>query len=135
MKFNLIENPRTFYEDFYEDFKNDFLNSQYNISDLRKKYNLSFHQYNKLRKLVCEETGLKSKPTKNFRQKKVIEDNTYIRQIYGKWGILKVINKKVIYYGYYDDINVARYIRDRLIECNWDKSYLHEIQNDAKKIF
>ena len=46
------------------------------------------------------------------------------KTVNGRFKIRKSINGKVVYFGTYDTFSEACVVRDRLIECGWDKSIL-----------
>ena len=88
---------------------------------------------------VLEETGLSKKPSKTMKNTStsIITDNTYIRQYKsGYYYILKKINGKRHHFGYYNDLDTVRFVRDELIEHDWDIGYhdfLREKYNGMKR--
>lgn len=132
IKFNIVEGHQT-EEHIYNDFKKDFLNPKNTIPDLLKKYDISSNKYNKLRKKVCEETGLKSKPSTNNNKRTILTDRAYIHKHRAGWAIIKNINNKRIYYGTYKDLEYAKKIRNALIKYSWDKSKLNIIKQNIIK--
>lgn len=65
------------------------------------------------------------------RESRFNNEDHHIHKSYGKFNIRKTRNYETTGYGTYDDIRVARRIRDRLILCNWDKSQLKSIVDDV----
>ena len=57
------------------------------------------------------------------------------KTVKGKFRIRKSINGKVVYFGTYDTFNEACVVRDRLIECGWDKSILLTEEDKIKEYY
>ena len=94
--------------------------------DLKKKYVLTPRQF---RKLV--ENIERKKPIKRKKSKMKRTIRTYFNEPYisidantGKYAIRK--NKT--YYGLYDSLDIAKEVKEKLIEENWDKSKLNDIR-------
>lgn len=58
--------------------------------------------------------------------------NIYLKQ--NRYRIVKYVNGKQVYFGSYKNHAEAEIIRDKLIECNWDKKRLPEFQIKAKEM-
>ncbi|WP_405316217.1 hypothetical protein [Methanobrevibacter sp.] len=54
----------------------------------------------------------------------------YYDKIWGRYRIQKVINGRKISYGTYDTLEEAILVRDKLMECDWDKKQLQEIKDE-----
>lgn len=140
VNFRIVEcNEKNDLEGIYSEFKEDFLNPNITVSRLYSKYGLSYRKYSLLRERVLEETGLSKKPSKTMKNTStsIITDNTYIRQYKsGYYYILKKINGKRHHFGYYNDLDTVRFVRDELIEHDWDIGYhdfLREKYNGMKR--
>lgn len=132
INFNIIEGEQDNIN--YDKFKNDFLNPNMTINDLIKKYHISKNKYSKLRAKICDETGLKSKPSINNNKRLLSTDTDYIHKHRGKFAIIKSFNKKRYYYGTYDNLEVAKKIRDKLVEYSWDKTQLNAIKEEIYRM-
>ena len=53
--------------------------------------------------------------------------NKYIYKVDSGYAIKKSIKAVYSYFGVYDSIEDARNVRDKLIDCNWDKNQLPSI--------
>lgn len=108
--FRIIEKDEFPWDEFREDFKN----MNYSKDDLIEKYNLtSGSYYNKQKQLRNE--GITrprwyGKPSPNKYLKKIGR---------GKCVIHKYFGKKCVYFGTYPNIEIARYVRDKLVEEGW----------------
>lgn len=94
--------------------------------DLKKKYVLTPRQF---RKLV--ENIERKKPIKRKKSKMKRTIRTYFNEPYisidantGKYAI----RKDKTYYGLYDSLDIAKEVKEKLIEENWDKSKLNDIR-------
>ena len=94
--------------------------------DLKKKYVLTPRQF---RKLV--ENIERKKPVKRKKSKMKRTIRTYFNEPYisidantGKYAI----RKDKTYYGLYDSLDIAKEVKEKLIEENWDKSKLNNIR-------
>lgn len=54
----------------------------------------------------------------------------YYDKIWGRYRIQKVINGRKISYGTYDTLEEAILVRDKLMECDWNKKQLQEIKDE-----
>lgn len=94
--------------------------------DLKKKYVLTPRQF---RKLV--ENIERKKPIKRKKSKMKRTIRTYFNEPYisidantGKYAI----RKDKTYFGMYDSLDIAKEVKEKLIEENWDKSKLNDIR-------
>ena len=94
--------------------------------DLKKKYVLTPRQF---RKLV--ENIERKKPIKRKKSKMKRTIRTYFNEPYisidantGKYAI----RKDKTYFGLYDSLDIAKEVKEKLIEENWDKSKLNDIR-------
>ena len=82
----------------------------------------------RIRKRFRDEYGeFRVKCNKNKGRGKYIYENYY------GYCICKVINGKNLYFGCYDDLEVAKKVRDRLVECNWNKELLGSIVSEVER--
>lgn len=123
VNFRLIENADANLDLIYEEFKQDFLNPKCHVPELKNKYDLSVAKYKYLRNRVLDETGLKEKPTSKGGRHYTVTDRRYIIcHKTGKCTIYKTIDKYKKSFGTYPDFETAKIVRDKLVECNWDKN-------------
>lgn len=111
----------------YDEFKKDFLDKDCTRTEMLKKYDISPNKYNQLRLRVCKECNLSHKPF-GRGESRIITDNSYIYPVNRKFRVSKTINKRTVNFGLYDSFETAKLVRDKLIDCNWDKKQLKEIQ-------
>ena len=119
----MVVEPSIDWKSFFADVEKGM--SAYNLQD---KYLLSPRQYRRImrnvtRKKWDNKTRSRIKPyTKrsNFQEPYVTlkKDGYYI------------IRKNKIYYGQYSTLEIAREIKKKLIECNWDKNQLNKIREE-----
>ena len=126
MKFKIVEGDTDKLNRIYEDFKVDFLDASMSIDDLMRKYDVSFKNYNKLRKRACEEFGLKQKPISRAESNHVIHEKSYIHRYGKKWAVVKTVNHERVIFGIYEDFEEAKNVRDLLLANNWDKKVLEK---------
>ena len=125
-KFRVVENPYDF-SDIYDDFKEDYLKRDVTVSDMLEKYDISYSKYKQLRKQVAEETGVNIKPSMNSIATRWETESKYIDQLKTtkKYRVSKYIDGVFRHFGVYSNLDVAIYVRDRLIESNWSqKEYI-----------
>lgn len=117
--FNIMERKPTTVK--YEDFKRDFLNPNITAKKVKRMHDLTKGEYEEYRGRVLDETGLSRKPAyygKNTR----LSDEAFIRKQYDGFYIYKTTNSFERYYGKYNDLETAKLVRDKLVECNWDEN-------------
>jgi len=150
---NFIITTRTIVDVDYEAFKEDFLNPYLKVDYLKEKYGMSNSDWRYYRNMVLEDTGLSRKPSYNrmdcvsvvndkcvhkpdkkpdLHIRKVDDNNYIIVKSYGHGS-----NRDTKYHGRYPDIETARMVRDKLIECDWDYNVSAYLKNkygvDRKK--
>lgn len=111
----------------YESFKKDFLDPNVTVDELSERYSLAPSDYREYRDRVLSETGLERKPAFHGRDIK-IRDETYITRRYNGYDVFKHINGKYKFFGKYKDLGTARFVRDKLIESNWDEGVAEELK-------
>ena len=95
--------------------------------NLQQKYVLSPRQYRWIMRRVIRKDGYSRKST-GIQKKQAHKDfaDTYISIRKNKKGF--IIKKNNVYYGNYETLDIAREIKRKLIECNWDKDQLNNIR-------
>ena len=113
------------YDEKFEEFKKDYLNPFTSKVDLLEKYELPVRIYNEFIERIREETGLDKKPIRRPMNSPM----TYIYRTKFYWGIRKQSSttKQMDYYGYYDDLDTAKMVRDKLYYSDWDKELANEL--------
>lgn len=130
VNFRIVENSNDNLEEIYSEFKQDFLNPTIKVADLKSKYDLSHAKYKHLREKVFDETGLNQKPCRIGGPHFPITEKRFIKEYSnGKCIIYKTVNGVKKSFGTYDDLETAQYVRDRLVESDWDE----ELGRDLKK--
>lgn len=106
----------------YEEFKEDFCNCFMTIPEIKEKYNLTNSEFAEFRKRVLEDTGLKKKPTYTYRPVHFFESDTYIQKKNNGYIIVRKFMGHAKYFGRYVNYDIAKMVRDKLVECDWDES-------------
>ena len=94
--------------------------------DLKKKYVLTPRQFRKLVENIERKNPVKRKKSKMKRTIRTYFNEPYISidANSGKYAI----RKDKIYFGMYDSLDIAKEVKEKLIEENWDKSKLNDIR-------
>ena len=94
--------------------------------DLKKKYVLTPRQFRKLTENIERKKPVKRKKSKMKRTIRTYFNEPYI-SIDANTGKY-TIRKDKTYYGLYDSLDIAKEVKEKLIEENWDKSKLNDIR-------
>ena len=94
--------------------------------DLKKKYVLTPRQFRKLTENIERKKPVKRKKSKMKRTIRTYFNEPYI-SIDANTGKY-TIRKDKTYYGLYDSLDIAKQVKKKLIEENWDKSKLNDIR-------
>ena len=94
--------------------------------DLKKKYVLTPRQFRKLVENIERKKPIKRKKSKMKRTIRTYFNEPYI-SIDANTGKY-TIRKDKTYYGLYDSLDIAKQVKKKLIEENWDKSKLNDIR-------
>lgn len=116
--------PTINWTDFLKDLDQGM--SAYN---LQAKYTLTPRQYRSIMRNVIRKDGYSRKVT-GLQRKKAHKDfnDTYISILKGRKGF--IIRKNNVYFGIYETLEIARKVKMKLIEANWDKSKLNDIRKE-----
>ena len=119
----MIEEPCINMDQFIKDFNEGM--SSYNLQD---KYLLTPRQYRKLVRGVRRKDGfsMKRSRTKNYTIRSKFDEPHITSKKDGRF----MIRKKEVYYGQYDTLEIAKKVKQKLIEHKWDKSKLNEIRKE-----
>ena len=116
--------PTINWTDFLKDLDQGM--SAYN---LQAKYTLTPRQYRWIMRRIIRKDGYSKKAT-GLPRKKAQKDfnDTYISILKGRKGF--IIRKNNIYFGNYETLDLARKVKKKLIEANWDKNQLNNIRKE-----
>ena len=105
------------------------LNDGMSAYNLQHKYVLTPRQYRSIMKNIVRKDGFSRKST-GLSRKKAHKDfhDTYISILKGRKGF--IIRKNNVYFGNYETLEIARKVKIKLIEVNWDKSKLNKIRKE-----
>lgn len=119
----MMEEPCINMDQFIKDFNEGM--SSYNLQD---KYLLTPRQYRKLVRGVRRKDGfdMKRSRTKNYTIRSKFDEPHITSKKDGRF----MIRKKEVYYGQYDTLEIAKKVKQKLIEHKWDKSKLNEIRKE-----
>ena len=103
------------------------LNDGMSAYNLQHKYVLTPRQYRHIMQNVIRKDGFSRKAT-GLPRKKAQKDfnDTYISILKGRKGF--IVRKNNVYYGNYETLEIARKVKRKLIEANWDKNQLNKIR-------
>lgn len=120
----MMVEPTINWTDFLKDLDQGM--SAYN---LQAKYTLTPRQYRWIMRNVIRKDGYSRKAT-GLQRKKAHKDfnDTYISILKGRKGF--IIRKNNVYFGNYETLEIARKVKRKLIEANWDKSKLNDIRKE-----
>lgn len=97
--------------------------------DLQDKYILTPRQYRSIMKNIIRKDGYQRKKSKVSHYKtrsKFNECYVSLRADVNKY----IIRKDKVYFGQYDTLETAKKVKQKLIECGWDKSKLNIIRKE-----
>lgn len=116
--------PTINWTDFLKDLDQGM--SAYN---LQEKYTLTPRQYRAIMRNVIRKDGFSRKAT-GLPRKKAHKDfnDTYISILKGRKRF--IIRKNNVYFGNYETLEIARKVKRKLIEANWDKNQLNDIRKE-----
>ena len=105
------------------------LNDGMSAYNLQAKYTLTPRQYRFIMRNIVRKDGFSRKAT-GLPRKKAHKDfnDTYISILKGRKGF--IIKKNNVYFGNYETLEIARKVKRKLIEANWDKSKLNDIRKE-----
>ena len=105
------------------------LNDGMSAYNLQAKYTLTPRQYRFIMRNIVRKDGFSRKAT-GLERKKAHKDfnDTYISILKGRKGF--IIRKNNVYFGNYETLEIARKVKRKLIEANWDKSKLNDIRKE-----
>lgn len=105
------------------------LNDGMSAYNLQAKYTLTPRQYRFIMRNIVRKDGFSRKAT-GLERKKAHKDfhDTYISILKGRKGF--IIRKNNVYFGNYETLEIAREVKRKLIEANWDKSKLNDIRKE-----
>ena len=105
------------------------LNDGMSAYNLQAKYTLTPRQYRWIMRRIIRKDGFSRKAT-GLPRKKAQKDfnDTYISILKGRKGF--IIRKNNVYYGNYETLEIARKVKRKLIEANWDKNQLNNIRKE-----
>lgn len=97
--------------------------------NLQAKYTLTPRQYRWIMRRIIRKDGFSKKAT-GLPRKKAHRDfqDTYISILKNRKGFL--IRKNNVYFGNYETLELARKVKQKLIECKWDKKQLNTIRKE-----
>lgn len=105
------------------------LNDGMSAYNLQAKYTLTPRQYRWIMRRIIRKDGYSKKAT-GLQRKKAHKDfhDTYISILKGRKGF--IIRKNNVYFGNYETLEIARKVKMKLIEANWDKNQLNDIRKE-----
>ena len=119
----MMEEPVINMDKFIKDFNEGM--SSYN---LQNKYLLTPRQYRKLVRGVRRKDGFSKK--RSGTKINTIRSKFNEPYITSKKDGRFMIRKREIYYGQYDTLEIAKKVKQKLIENEWDKSKLNRIRKE-----
>lgn len=136
VNFHVVEGDYSYLERVPE-FVKLYMDLSISIMELRKRMGISGNIYEQLRD-YCSENGLirlrkgsfknKPKPKGHNNPLNITLDRKGSRTFF---KVQKYINGEYIYFGTYKKFTIAEKVRDKLNECDWDKSQLERIKMEV----
>lgn len=125
--FVIVENPVDEFD--WEEFKRDYLDDTMSVDDICKKYDISKKRYYSHRKRLIEETGVSFKPNAINNRSLRFNDMKHIYHIglTGKYRVSRFKKKRSYFFGNYDSLEIAKEVRDLLIEHDWSQEYYKKV--------
>lgn len=114
INFNIVENPK---EENKEEFIKDYSDGL-TQKELSQKYSMSIKAVqHKIKRLGLPRRYSPNKP-------KPKKEPSFISLKNGKFWPRKTFNNKIIWFGGYETMEIAKQVVTELKKCNWDKSQL-----------
>lgn len=124
--FKIVENHLADID--YDEFKKDFLDPYMTAKEVKDKHDMTKGQWNEYRLRVLEEEHIDRKPSYTWGKMhymwKTPKSCEYIQKTHNgyviakKWGSGE--KSRSSFYGRYKDYDTAKYVRDKLVEADWD---------------
>ena len=125
INFRIVENPEKFKETIYQKFLKDYMNTDIRPYELMEKYQFSQIDYSRYISEIYRRTG--------FKRKRGVQKPIHIdKRENGVYRVSKTINGKTYHCGVYKNKNNAVYVRDKLIQSNWNMHKLNKIRKKAQ---
>ena len=111
----------------WENFLKD-LNNGMSAYNLQHKYILTPRQYRSIMRNIIRKDGysMKKSRVKPYQSRTRFNEPHITLKKDGKY----MIRKKSTYYGQYSSLEIARKVKQKLIEANWDKRQLNKIRKE-----
>lgn len=128
--FNIIESSYENYDDIYDDFKNDYMSVGITVKEMLEKYGLTSNQYRRLKNRVMEETGINRKFSRKTTGSMWTHCERYIESHKSskKFKVSKVTDGKRHFFGIYDSLEEATYVRNELEKHNWSIEHYKKLR-------
>ena len=104
------------------------VNNGMSAYNLQHKYVLTPRQYRSIMRNIIRKDGysMKKSRVKPYKSRTRFNEPHITLKKDGKY----MIRKKSTYYGQYSSLEIARKVKQKLIEANWDKRQLNKIRKE-----
>ena len=104
------------------------VNNGMSAYNLQHKYVLTPRQYRSIMRNIIRKDGysMKKSRVKPYKSRTRFNEPHITLKKDGKY----MIRKKSTYYGQYSSLEIARKVKQKLIEANWDKKQLNKIRKE-----
>ena len=117
--------------DLVDDFVRCYSDRSLNVIGVMEVLGIGRGEYRRLRRYCLGEGLIVSRRHGKERKITYRSNPTYIHNHNGFFRVQKWLDGCLVYFGEYRDYRVAEKVRDRLVECDWDKSQLPRIKREV----
>lgn len=138
MNFTIVDGDydyRKLLPEFSELYNDDYIP----VTEIMDRLGLNQNSYRKLRRDAIEEELVQPRRTKYKRKTSYKINPKYIskerRGHFEFYKVVKRIDSKVIYFGYFKDYRQAERMVELLVECDWDVTRRQELKEQVLREF
>lgn len=116
----------------YEQIKTEYLQGETPVNEIKKQNNLTPYDWRRIQKKITQETNYRrqGRPSKPKRRNRGTVTKCKYETTY---RVSRVVQGKRYDFGRYYSKHEAEIVRQKLIEADWDKTQLPQIQQEAKE--
>ena len=134
MNFQIIDGDNG-YRELLPEFSKLYNDDYIPVTEIMGRLGLNMNTYRKLRRDAIEEDLVIPRRAKYKRKTSYKINPKYISKVHhGRFEYYKVIKRidsKVIYFGYFKDYRQAERMVELLVECDWDINRRHELKEQV----
>lgn len=115
----------------FEKFKELFFDDKKMVKDVCDELDISTKKYNRLRRELIKEVGFIRKPVDKDYQLKD-DPMRYISSSKKGYSVNKQIDHRKMYFGIYQDLETAQYVRDAMEALDWDEDAFYSVRKKVR---